>query len=108
MQRTGLARRERSQVGLRGLEPGDDRLGVPEQDPAGLGERHRPRPSGPLDEALADDPLERRDLLADGRLGVAELLGGAAEAALARKCLERGQMPQLDSQPSIRFHNRPQ
>ena len=37
---------------------------------ARVGERHRPRTAGPLDELRADDLLEPGDLLADGRLRV--------------------------------------
>ena len=81
---------------------------MPEQDPTGLGQRHRPRPSGPLDEALADDPLERRDLLADGRLRVAEPAGGAPEGVLRSERLQRRQMAHLDPEPAIRFHDRTQ
>src|SRR5581483_1916330 len=91
-ERAGLAARERGEVGLRGLEARDDRLRVPQQPPPRLGQRHRPRSARALDEALADDPLERRDLLADRRLGVAELLGGTAEGALAGDRLEGGQV----------------
>ena len=105
MERARLAGRKGGEVGLGGLQARDDRLGVTEQDPARLGQRHRARPAGTLDQALADDALEGRDLLADRRLGVAELLGRAAEAALRRNRLEGGQMPQFDSKPSIRFHD---
>jgi hypothetical protein len=59
--------------------------------------RHRPRAPGPLDETLADDPLEHRDLLADGRLGVAERRSRLAERALARDRLESQEMPQFDA-----------
>ena len=67
-----------------------------------------PRAAGPLDELLADDPLERGDLLADGRLRVAEPARRAAERALLRHRLQRGEVPQLDAEPTIRFHNRHQ
>ena len=54
VERPRLARRERGQVGLGGLEPRDDRLGVAEQEePARLGQRHRARAARPLDELLA-------------------------------------------------------
>ena len=108
VERPGLARGECGQVGLRRLEAGHDRLGMAEQDPAGLGQLDGARPAWALDEALADDPFERRDLLADGGLGVAELFGRAAEAALGRNRLQGGQMPQFDSEPSIRFHDQDQ
>ena len=75
-----------------------------EQQAAGLGHRDGPRPAGTLDELLADDPLERRDLLADRRLRVAEAARGAAERALLRKRLQRREMAQLDAEPAIGFH----
>ena len=78
---------------------------VPEQQPAGLGQRDRPRAAGPLDQLLADDPLERRDLLADRRLRVAELDRGAAERALGLDGVERGQMAQLDSEPVVELRS---
>jgi hypothetical protein len=61
-----LSGAEGGDVRARGIEARDDRLGVPEEQLAGLGERDRPRTSRPLDERLPDDLLERRDLLADG------------------------------------------
>jgi hypothetical protein len=106
VERTRLACRQRRQIRLGGLQTGDDRLGVLEQDPPRLRQRHRARPARPLDEALADDPLEGGDLLADGGLGVAEPLRRPAERALGRHRFQRGEMAQLDAQPSIRFHDR--
>ena len=61
----GLARPQGGDVGTGGVEPRDDRLGVTEQQGARLGQRDGPRAAGSLDERLADDLLERRDLLAD-------------------------------------------
>ena len=104
-QRAGLAVRERLHVGLRGGETRDDRLGVAEQELAGLGQRHAPRPARALDELLPDDPLERRDLLADRRLRVAERRGGAAERRLTRDGLQRDQVAKLHAEPTIRFHD---
>src|SRR5205085_5802358 len=78
-QDAALALRERAEVGLGGCEPGADRLGVAEQELAGFGQRHRPRPTRAVDEPRPDDALERRDLLAHGRLGVPEALRGPAE-----------------------------
>ena len=59
-----------------------------------------------LDEPLADDPLERRDLLADRRLRVAEPFRRAAERALVRERLQRCEVADLDAEPTIRFHDR--
>src|SRR5205823_8752449 len=83
-----LAVRERREVGLGRSDPRDDRLRVAQKQLARLGQRDRLRPPGPLDEALPDDPLEGRDLLADRGLGVAEARRGTAERALARNRFE--------------------
>ncbi len=106
VERAGLAGRERREVGLGRLEAGDDRARVAEQQPAGLGQRDRPRAARALDQLLADDPLERRDLLADRRLGVAELDRGAPERALGLDGVERSQMAQLDPEPVVELHGR--
>ena len=98
-ERARLAGAQRVQVGLRGLEARDDRVGVAQQQPPRLGQRDGPRAARPLDEPLADDPLERRDLLADRRLRVAEPLGGPAERALVRERLQRGEVAELDAEP---------
>ena len=100
---------ERRHVRLRGVQTGHDRLGVTEEQHARLRERDRARATRTLEQPLADDPLERLDLLADCRLRVAERLGGAAERALAGDRLEGREMPDLDAEPavaSIRFHDR--
>ena len=105
-QRAGLSGLQRLQIGLCCLQPGDDRVGMTKEQSAGLGQRDGAGASGALDELLADDPLEGRDLLADRRLRVAEALGGPSEGALARDRLQGGQVPDLDPKPTIRFHNR--
>ena len=71
----------------------------------GLGQRDRPRAAGALDEPQPDDALERRDLLRDGRLRVAEPLGRPAERALVGDRLERDEVAQVESEPAIRFHD---
>ena len=96
-ERPRLACPEGVQVGLRGLQARDDRLRVPEEEPAGLRERHGPRAARALDEPLADDALERGDLLADRRLRVAEANRRPAERAFVRECLEGGEVPHLDA-----------
>ena len=48
-----------------------------------------------------DDALEGGDLLADRRLGVAELEGGAAERARPGHRLERREVPHLDAEPVV-------
>ena len=105
-QRSRLAGAQRGDVGARGVEPRDDRLGVAEQHLARIGERDGTRAAGPLDERLADDPLERRDLLADGGLRVAEPVGGATERPLARDRVEGREVADLDAEPLIRFCDR--
>ena len=58
-----------------------------------------------LDELLADDPLEGRDLLADRGLRVAERDGGATERRLTGDGLQRDQVAKLDAEPTIRIHD---
>ena len=92
------AERSRGTLGERGhvrpgrVEPRDDRIGVAEQQQAGLGRLDAPRAAGPVEEPLSDDPLELRDLLADGRLRVAELACRRAERAIACDRLECREM----------------
>ena len=104
-QRARLAGGKRRQIGPRRAEPRDDRVGMGQEHAPGLGQLRGPRAAGPVDQALADEPLEGRELLAHGRLGVAERLCGAAERAVLGDGLECRQMAQLDAQPVIRFHN---
>ena len=66
---------------------------------AGLGQRDGPRAAGTVDQPLADDPLQHRDLLADRRLRVAELARGAAERALLGDRLQGDQVTQLEPEP---------
>ena len=104
-QRARLAGPQRLQIGLRGLESRDDRIGMAEQQLTGLGQGDGPWAARPLDQLLADDPLQGRDLLADRRLGVAEPFRGPSERAGRGDRLEGGEVPQLDAEPTIRFHN---
>ena len=94
-QRPGGAGGERGEVGLGGLQPRDDRVRVTQQQAAGLGERDGPRPARPVEQPLADDALERGDLLADRGLRVAEPARGLAEGALGSDRLERREVPQF-------------
>ncbi len=104
-QHPGLARIERGDVGARGVEPGHDRLGMAQEQLAGLGERDGARAARALDQRLPDELLERRDLLAHGRLRIAQPVGGAPEGALACDRVERGEVPHLDAEPLIRLRN---
>jgi hypothetical protein len=74
---------------------------VAQEELPGLGQGHRSRPPRPLDELLADDALERRDLLAHGGLRVPELDRRAAERALGLDCVESSQMAQLDAELGV-------
>jgi hypothetical protein len=94
---------------VRELDEAGDRLRVREQDLAGLGERDRAAALRPLDQAVADPPLQEGDLLADRRLSEAEPRGGAAERSLSSDCAQRGEMTKLDTgpvtEPSNGFRN---
>ena len=107
-QLAGAARRPRGEVGPCGGELVDDPPAVAQHDVAGRGQRDRARAAGALHESHADDPLEQRDLLADGRLGVPEGPGRAAERALAGDGIERREMTYLDAEPTIRISHRQQ
>ena len=97
---------ERSHVGTGRVEARDDRVRVAEQQEPGLGRLHAARAAGAVEEPLPDDPLELRDLLADGRLGVAELARSAAEGAGACDRFQGREMAQIDAEPVISTHDR--
>jgi hypothetical protein len=78
---------------------------VAQQQPPGFGQLNGPRAAGALDQPRPDEALERRDLLADGRLRVPQRRRGPAERAVLGNRLQRRKVTQLDSQPSIRFRN---
>jgi hypothetical protein len=86
-------------------QAGDDRIGVAQQERAGRGELDLRLTSGSLDEPLADDGLERGDLLTDRGLGVAELLRCAPEGAELGDGVEREQVAELESAPNSRWAN---
>ena len=104
-QGAGLAGAEGVEVGLGRPQPPDDRVGMAQQEHAGFGQRDGAGPAGPFDEPLADDPLERRHLLADRRLRVAEPFGGATERPLVGDRAQRREVAELDAEPTISFHN---
>jgi hypothetical protein len=58
-----------------------------------------------MDQALADDTLQRSDLLAYRRLRVAKTICCPMERALDGDRLKSGQVPQIDLQPMISFCN---
>jgi hypothetical protein len=72
---------------------------VPEQNFARVCQADRLRAATPIDQALANHAFERRNLLADRRLGVAEPSGSAIERAFLGNRLEREEMAELDSNP---------
>ena len=98
-QLAGAAVGERGQIGARRFEVPGDRIGVPEQLAACLGELDRAPSRRARHERHADDPLERLQLLADGRLRIAQADGRAADRSLARDRLERGEMAQIETGP---------
>src|SRR5439155_141095 len=100
-QRPRLARDKGLEVGLRCGEAGLDRLDVAEEERAGGGQLDRLGPAAALEQPRADDALETRDLLADGGLRVPELGRGLGERGHPRHGLERRQMPQIESRPTI-------
>src|SRR6476619_5596322 len=105
-ERSRRALGERGHVGTGRVEARDDRIGVAEQEEAGLRGLHAARAAWTVEEPLPDDPLELRDLLADGRLRIAQLARRAAEGAGARDRLQRRQMTQVDAEPLISTHDR--
>ena len=96
---------ERGEVGLRCLHARHDRLCVPQQQLARLGQRDGARAARPLDQLLAHGALEGSHLLADRGLRVAERLRGPAEGTVLRDRLERHQVAQLEREKTIRLHN---
>ena len=101
-----LAGDELVEVGAQGSEAREQAVGVAQHDVAGLGQRDRARAARPLDELEADRALERRDLLGDGRLRIAEALGRAGEGALLGDGLQGGEVARLDADESISRHDR--
>jgi hypothetical protein len=87
-------------VGPGRFEPGHDRLGMAEEEGACLGQGDRARSARALDEPLVHGAFERGDLLADRRLGVAELEGGATERPGAGDGFESREMADLDAEPA--------
>ena len=101
-----LAVRERPQIRLGGAHRRRGPAGVPEEPLPGVGRCHRPPAAGALEQLEARRALEGCDLLADRRLGVAELCAGPAERAGLHHCLERGEMPDLNPHQSTMVCNR--
>ena len=85
--------RERRQLLGRHVELAGDGVGPTEQHPAGLGERDAARAAH--EQRAADLALQSLQLLADGRLGPAQLAGGRAERAGARDGPEDEHAPRV-------------
>ena len=102
-QHAGVAGSHRIEVGLRRSESGDDVAGVVEQDLACFGQRHRTRPARPIDEAMTDGFLERRDLLRDRTLRVAEARRRLRERTGLGDGLQGHQVADFDADGQIVF-----
>ena len=94
-QPSGGAGGEVAELGLGQLESLGHRVRVPEQQSTRGGQRDRPRPAGPVEERLADGSLQAGDLLADGRLRVAQDVGCADEGPLLGHRAQCPKVPQL-------------
>ena len=103
---TRIAGFERQHVRFRREQSRLDDVGVTEEDLPGLGEGDRPGAAWAFDEPQADDALERRDLLRDRRLRVAERLRGLPERAFVRDRLQRDEVAEVEPEPAISFHDR--
>jgi hypothetical protein len=97
--RVGPPKFEGAEVRVRALDEPENRVRVLEQNVARVGERHRPAPLRPFDQAVPDPSLEDGDLLADRRLGEAEARRRAAEGALEGDRPQRREMAELDAGP---------
>ena len=89
-----LQPRDRSQLALGVGEPRQDHVRVRDQRPARVGEPHAARTA--LQEGGAGLLLERRDLLADGRLREVERVRGGRERASFRHFLQDPQAAHVE------------
>jgi hypothetical protein len=85
------------------LDAADEGARVAVQELAGLGQIGRFAAARALDQLLADEPLERRHLVAHGRLRVAEPPCRARERALLRDGVERDEVPHRQRTHAIEF-----
>jgi hypothetical protein len=77
---------------------------VGEQGGADRGQFDRPWSTRAVEQAMADDALERGDLLADRRLAEPEAIGSAAEGAFGGDGLQRLEVADLDVVEADRLH----
>ncbi len=92
------------EVGVDAVEVGEELSCVVEQVGTERGEFNGPRAAGTVEDRVADDPFERRDLLADRRLGVAEPFRGAAEGAFRGDGVQRHQQADVEVPQSAHEH----
>jgi hypothetical protein len=92
-----------AQVRVRCLRAGKNRDSVTEDDPPRLRQGGAPDARSALDELRIEQPLERRQLLADSRLAVTEKARRRSQRALVSNRSQRNEMTQLDRSPSNRF-----
>src|SRR5262245_36641523 len=103
--RSGLAACEIDEILPGDRDSVSQLVDVTGEDRTCLCERRLRATRGALEQALPDDLLECCDLLADGRLGVAEHLSGTCKRARLGDRRERGKMPQVEAGPKIAQHD---
>ena len=79
-----------------GVDAGDDVAGVAEDELAERGQLDGSGAARAVEQRAADEALEGGDLLADGRLGVAEADRGPAERALGGDGVEGDEVAELE------------
>ena len=112
--RHALKRADRESPGLSGSEPVEivgERLDPRQQvatsaQQLGAERRQLDRSgsAGPVEHLLADGALQRSDLLADGRLGVAQPFGSPRERALAGHRIECQEVSEIEVTPRRHEH----
>jgi hypothetical protein len=73
-----------------------------EEEPPGLSELDGPPAPGPLDQALAEQGFQGRDVIADRRERAAQLLRGCPESARFGNRAQGVKMLELDAPPIVR------
>jgi hypothetical protein len=101
---SGAALRKALELSVGDPHASEHGLGMAQQQGRRGSEAGRPAAAGAVDQRLADETLERGDLMADRRLGVAELVGGSAEGSGDLDRLERGEVAQLHAHPPVCAH----
>ena len=91
------------EIGLGRLELRGQARGVAEHALARIRRHDRPPAAGALEQTRSGRALERGDLQAHGRLGVAEPPAGLRERPRRRHGVERDEVPDLDAEHAMRF-----